>query len=526
MPQSSKDTTGSLRVRLRKDWTTANLVEAALSELVLAALIAVILFGAQSCVEGARETQARIRSNVDFVKNAVSQGRQSRQFSGLELRGAELDGLELDGSNLTHADLVGAQLRAARLSDTILSEADLSGADLRGAFAGSNGDDGTGLVALRTNFEGADLREANLQGARFGTGSPDDSGDLGEPGTALGDSETTSFAGANLEEAFLQRIQAEDVNFRRANLDGAELRGATLQDADLSGATLRRASLINANLLDADVSSADLEAAVFDDSTGLPAGIDDIPSAIERGMTYVGPRSALDGVRLDRIDLRAVDLSGARLRGASFEYTFLGGASLRGADLSGATFAYTDLRGADLAGAVVTETTVWNCVQFDDRTVFPAGGPSNSDLACGIAPNDVTLELVPGARLVGAPLSFAFFESVDGTGSISLQGADLTDSNLTQARLTRADLGGAALVRSRLDGADLSGAKLDGADLGDANLRYADLTGASLTDTDLSGVDLSTAKLAGTNLQAACWDRVPVLPLDYQPLLAVGRPCP
>jgi hypothetical protein len=67
----------------------------------------------------------------------------------------------------------------------------------------------------------------------------------------------------------------------------------------------------------------------------------------------------------------------------------------------------------------------------------------------------------------------------------TLQGADLSQANLSWAKLS-----GANLTQADLSRADLSWAKLFQADLSRADLSGADLTGANLSRADLTGTIL------------------------------------
>jgi uncharacterized protein YjbI with pentapeptide repeats len=97
-------------------------------------------------------------------------------------------------------------------------------------------------------------------------------------------------------------------------------------------------------------------------------------------------------------------------------------------------------------------------------------------------------------------------QSVDGREPIiSLQGAELSGTNLIRAALNGADLGAADLHdtdlstahlnNAQLGMANLSGADLTTADLLDARLGSTNLRDANLRDADLSGADLSYADL-------------------------------
>ncbi len=86
-----------------------------------------------------------------------------------------------------------------------------------------------------------------------------------------------------------------------------------------------------------------------------------------------------------------------------------------------------------------------------------------------------------------------------------LQGANLTDHDLSHRYLGRADMRNAQLSRANFFMADLSGACLADADLSEAdlsgaNLSNADLRGALLTGANLLVADLNNAILIGANL--------------------------
>ena len=102
----------------------------------------------------------------------------------------------------------------------------------------------------------------------------------------------------------------------------------------------------------------------------------------------------------------------------------------------------------------------------------------------------------------------------------SLQGADLCNAKLMQAKLKGACLEGADLTAAYLIKADLSGANLSRADLTQAVLSEADLSGVDfegteLTDTFLNGANLMDAlNLTCDQLDLANYDRDTIFP-DY-----------
>lgn len=117
---------------------------------------------------------------------------------------------------------------------------------------------------------------------------------------------------------------------------------------------------------------------------------------------------------------------------------------------------------------------------------------------------DLSGENLTDAMLRGAHLARSTLIGADLRGA-NLSGALLTATDLRGADLSRAFLGGAFLGYALLREADLSGAYLRGAelhesDLSEAHFNGADLSGAFLSDVVLRKADLRQANLQGTEL--------------------------
>ncbi|MFI9836293.1 pentapeptide repeat-containing protein [Nonomuraea sp. NPDC051941] len=87
-------------------------------------------------------------------------------------------------------------------------------------------------------------------------------------------------------------------------------------------------------------------------------------------------RAWLRGVRLDHSDLKSTDLRQTNLENASFVESNLRGAHLEGANLRGADFSRADLRGADLRGADLTDATLVGAL-VDATTAWPLNFDTN-----------------------------------------------------------------------------------------------------------------------------------------------------
>ena len=102
----------------------------------------------------------------------------------------------------------------------------------------------------------------------------------------------------------------------------------------------------------------------------------------------------------------------------------------------------------------------------------------------------------------------------------SLQGADLCNAKLMQAKLNGASLEDADLTAAYLIKADLSEANLSRADLTQAVLSEANLSGADFEDTELTDTFLNGANLKGAlnltcdQLDLANYDKDTIFP-DY-----------
>ncbi len=100
-------------------------------------------------------------------------------------------------------------------------------------------------VKAHTNLQGADLQEADLQGAYLGG---------------------ANLQGANLQEATLQGAYLERANLQEVNLFGAFLQRTSLEEVNLQGANLFRASLLCADLQGANLRETNLEETILQGS--------------------------------------------------------------------------------------------------------------------------------------------------------------------------------------------------------------------------------------------------------------------
>lgn len=227
------------------------------------------------------------------------------------------------------------------------------------------------------------------------------------------------------------------------------------------------------------------------------------------------------GEKLDRADLRGIqlpkvpmvgasfrrcDLEGANLEGAVLAKAILKNASLKEAYLAGADLSNADLSSADLEGANLEKANLAGANL--GRANLEGANLSGANLA-GAKMGHVVLDSanLGGANLEGVDVSHSDLVECY-LGGCKGKRADFTSCNMEDANLEEADFSeatfedaqcsrmgavAATLVKARFVKADLSftnllRANLSGADLKKANIEGAKLDGATLTGAKIAGI--------------------------------------
>jgi uncharacterized protein YjbI with pentapeptide repeats len=236
--------------------------------------------------------------------------------------------------------------------------------------------------------------------------------------------------------------------------------------------------------------------------------------------------SAVQGARLNQVDLRFARAYRAFLVNARLWRANLEGAYLSEADLRGANMREVTLRGAILDRAQMGHVTLVSAEAKNAN--FAAADLRDADLSYGTFENAILSNAkLPGASLYGVNLRNAQMLRTD------LSRTDLRDTKLEQSVLSFADLREADLSSARLAQANMTGAQMKGTILLDADLRSADLRGASLSGAVLRAADISGANLAGADLREAvgvtpaqiCSARWRGVVLEVEMLAAVQAQC-
>lgn len=228
---------------------------------------------------------------------------EDREVS-LSLRGRDLRFAILDRSDLHRVDFTGVDLSGASLNETRLEGARFCPPGF--SFQG---------LRVCSNFEGANLADANLRGVDFSAAVLN--------GVALSsvELEGTNFKDADLDGANFSFTELKDANFSGARLNGANFDFAQLGLANFEKASLVGASFSKANLQGANFNRAQLAGAIIQEADMRGAQLE-FAKMIGADLS----RSKLDGAFLKLVDLRAANLEGASLVGADLRYSKLYGA--------------------------------------------------------------------------------------------------------------------------------------------------------------------------------------------------------
>ncbi|WP_246522419.1 DUF2169 family type VI secretion system accessory protein [Neoroseomonas terrae] len=268
-----------------------------------------------------------------------------------------------------------------------------------------------------------------------------------------------------------------------ADLSGLDLSGFDLSEAWLDGAILTGARLVRATLKRAVLAHARLESVNF-------AGAD------------------LEDANLGRAMLAGADLSGALLRDAALRGADLRGARLVQADLTNAAVGEAIFEGADLSGALA-DNIVLNEAHLAGVTARGTRFGAAVLMKVNMEGADLSGAILDKASLLSVRAAGAVFAGAALSGTVFVEGCDLSGARFDGARGRNTNFRG-----SKLDSAAFDGAVLDGADFSDCSLQgasfdlararearfvVADLRGARVTRADLMGASLARADIRGAD---------------------------
>ena len=333
-------------------------------------------------------------------------------------------------------------------------------------------------------------------------------------GTGIGRN-TRSIQIEPLTSVYLASSQScVDCKLEGVDLSNADLSGTNLQNADLSRATLANTILHNAlNLSNTNFTGAKLLCTDFS-GTNDSQRVDLTQTIFANAQvtscranftwTRVTPQAlppalwrylhledvAFSGLVGNPLSSQAhpLDLSHARLFGATLPGAILDYATLRVSDLTQAVLSGASLKNVDLSHAVLSGA------QLDHANATGAiltGANLTQATLTGI---DLTHASLAGAQLVGVSLQQAILDGATGLAGADLSGAFFNNTSAKNVDFSNALLYGANFTNANLENVNLAGAFLTANTAANPPLRApANFTGAHLKNANLKG-----AKLTGT----------------------------
>jgi uncharacterized protein YjbI with pentapeptide repeats len=198
-----------------------------------------------------------------------------------------------------------------------------------------------------------------------------------------------------------------------------------------------------------------------------------------------------NGPRLNEIDLRY-----ARGYHAAFANARLWRANLEGTSLAEANFRGANLREANLRAAAMDRVQAPNAnlVSVDARDALFAGGNFQG--------SDLSFANLQGSTLTTANLQRATLYAVN-LRSANLLRADLSHTDLRDAKMEQANLSLTTLEQTDFSAAQMMGVNLTGAQARGTIFLEADLSRADLRGADFPGAVLREVKLDGANVMGA-----------------------
>lgn len=444
---------------------------------------------------------------------------------------SDLSNADLSNSNIQGASFVNATLENTNLSGTNLHEVDfgntpLTGADLTGAIYSEETNSTSDLSELGAHFFGPG---GNLSGA-----------DINRYFSLVA---RTDLTGADLSSADLSHMIIVDTSFEGANLREANLEGSSLSQAQgiygsggepniFSNADLTEANLKNTDIRGLDLSSANLkgvilEGALYDETTTFPDNFDPEKS----GAVRFQEGENLEGVTLsgrlivaeagESINLKGADLSSSFVVG-DFPNADFSGAQLRNAMING-DFKGSNFEGANFTGAIIKadlREANLNDATFTDSIIIMHSGRMARDnywLPEGFYPNEVGATIVDLAQEFAAGVDTKNFTELDFSGLPNIMWQLIHNGNVIGVRQqgnladgfaegTFMNFSGAEVVGKEKDLIFLFnnyGMNLNNADLININWHLKTFEKSGFQETKFKNVDMSYARFFEPNFYLA-----------------------
>ncbi len=251
----------------------------------------------------------------------------------LDLSYENLEGVNLSGAYIEQVNFKGANLKNADFSGAILSRAIFDDADCSNAkFVNAN----VGAVhAHRTNFSGADFKEAKLSKGDF-AGSDFTNASLEGIETMELIVDYADFSNAYMPQLIFMEIKISGAKFTNADMNTTIFLKCELKDCDFTGAVLERAAFVDVGLDCVSFEKANISSGCF--------------VATEPGKTTMENINFGEAF-LKQTNFQSMELKGTNFGNANVENAFFGSADLSNSDFSNVYGKNAQFRKAKLTGA-------------------------------------------------------------------------------------------------------------------------------------------------------------------------------
>jgi uncharacterized protein YjbI with pentapeptide repeats len=289
---------------------------------------------------------------------------------------AELDAADLSGADLTNANLSGVILNAVDLTGADLSGANFSGVSLDHVItqglascpaqlaAGYTCAQPTGSSTFVLAGPGVDLTGAALAGLDLSATSFDGARAVGLtscPAQLPAKAACVADASTNLFMLLAHGIDAHAVDLTGRDLSQLDLHDVVLANAKLDSADLSGTNLTNVELTGASLLAANLAGTVTGHLPSCPGTITNTwkcaYNPAENLYLLAAPGVDLSNITIE-VDLSGLDLSNGLFANTTFHLEPMNGVNLTSAKLTGASFLGLDASNATLALADLSFATV------------------------------------------------------------------------------------------------------------------------------------------------------------------------
>ena len=284
----------------------------------------------------AANVQSVIFKNADFTRafmphsDAKFSQVENSKFNFSDIRNGRWENVDINKSEFYYADLEGVSLAKATITRTKMHHANLDKAILNNCE----------IIESELNnafLRGAELKEATIKNTLLNN--------INAYKIDLSESridELCKLDGADLSNAIMQEVKADNVRFFNVNMEHANLEHAQMKDAILEEVNMKFANLDKAVLEGIKANNVDMTGANLTDVSAKKANF---------------KNTILEGIEGRKADFSKAIMDGVNLRGANLHDAIMLEVSLKKADLRNADLQNVNFKNANVQDANINAAT-------------------------------------------------------------------------------------------------------------------------------------------------------------------------